>query len=152
MREKMFVMESELADLKPRLAQTGSLLKKVAVLERELLVYNQMYKNQREESLSLLAHSKAQHEWSQLTKILKEEKEGIYSSPLNSVRLCVLSTVAERERARFEQETEGLKNVVASLRDEGQRTQEERAVLQQILQHVQGRCQEKIKVISILCF
>lgn len=53
---------------------------------------------------------------------------------------------AERDSADLLQETEGLKLVIASLREEGRRAQEEKAVLQQTLRHVQGRCQEKIKV------
>ena len=57
-----------------------------------------------------------------------------------------MTAAAEREKASLLQEVEGLKIVVSSLRSEGQRAEEEKAVLQQILQHVQGRCQEKIKV------
>ena len=40
--------------------------------------------------------------------------------------------------------------MVASLREEVGRAEEEKTELQQILQHVQGRCQEKIKVTKSL--
>ena len=50
------------------------------------------------------------------------------------------------ESAALQQETEGLRLVVATLRQEGERALEEKRVLQQLLHHVQGRCQQKIKV------
>ena len=55
-------------------------------------------------------------------------------------------TVAESERASLQQEVEGLKVVVASLREESHRRQGENAALQRNLQRVQGKCQERIKV------
>ena len=81
-KERVFALESELTDLQPRLAQTGSLLEKVATLERELLVLNQLYRDTREESLSLLARSRAKQEWVRLTNTLKQEKEGNFDSNL----------------------------------------------------------------------
>lgn len=62
--------------------------------------------------------------------------------------MIVLSSVlaVEKRMARLEQENEGQRRVVSSLREECRRVQEEKKVLEQILHHVQGRCQEKIKV------
>jgi chromosome segregation ATPase len=128
-RERVFALESERAHVQPQLARARSLQEKVTALERELLVLDRLYHRQREETHSLLAQGKREQEWTMLTSTLRKEKEA-----------------AERERASLLQEIEGLKIVVASLREEGQRAEEEKAVLQQILQHVQGRCQEKIKV------
>ena len=53
---------------------------------------------------------------------------------------------AERERDRLAQEAEGLKSMLASVKDEKRKAQEENSELQQILLHVQGRCREKIRV------
>ena len=52
----------------------------------------------------------------------------------------------ERERDRLAQEAEGLKSMLASVKDEKRKAQEENSELQQILLHVQGRCREKIRV------
>lgn len=54
--------------------------------------------------------------------------------------------MAEREKAGLLQEIEGLKTVVVNLREESLRVRGEKAVLEHRLQHVQGQCQEKIKV------
>lgn len=64
------------------------------------------------------------------------------------VSCFVIHIEAERERAGLLQEIDGLKAVVVTLREESLRAQKEKAVLEQRLQHVQGRCQEKIKVHS----
>ena len=68
--------------------------------------------------------------------------------------LCFVSCciVAEKERAGLLQEIEGLKTVVATLRENGLRVREEKAVLEHRLQHVQGQCQEKIKVCNLCLF
>ena len=72
----MFVLESEQADMRPRLAQTRAMREKVAVLERELLVLNRLYQTQREETRSMLARSRDKHELALLSSSLRTEKEG----------------------------------------------------------------------------
>ena len=72
----MFVLESEQADVEPRLAQNDSLREKVSALERELLVLRGLYQRQREEARSLLARGPARQELTLLTSSLREEKEG----------------------------------------------------------------------------
>ena len=74
MREKMFVLESEQADMRPQLAQTHSLKEKVSALEKELLVLSRLYQKQREEAQSLLARSQGGQELTLLTSSLREEK------------------------------------------------------------------------------
>lgn len=57
--------------------------------------------------------------------------------------------VAEKERAGLLQEIEGLKTIVVTLREDSLRVQEEKAVLEHRLQHVQGQCQKKIDVCNL---
>lgn len=76
MRERLFALESEQADVQPRLAQTDSLREKVSALERQVLVLSRLYQRQREEAQSLLARGRGRQELNLLTTSLREEKEG----------------------------------------------------------------------------
>lgn len=76
MRERLFALESEQADVQPRLAQTDSLREKVSALERQVLVLSRLYQRQREEARSLLARGRGRQELNLLTTSLREEKEG----------------------------------------------------------------------------
>ena len=153
MRERVFVLESEQADVQPRLAQNHTLREKVSALERELLVLRGLYQRQREEARSLRARGPARQELTLLTSSLREEKEGeletskVDKEDVNSrVLLFPFLSAVERERDKLGQEAKGLRMMLSSLEEEKRKAQEEKNELQQILQHVQGRCQEKIRV------
>ena len=55
-------------------------------------------------------------------------------------------SAVERERDKLGQEAKGLRMMLSSQEEEKRKAQEEKKELQQILQHVQRRCQEKIRV------
>ena len=76
-REKVFALESQQRLALPQLARGRELEAEVEVLHRELLVLGELYHNQREEALSLLAMGGQKEEWDKLRDSLKQEMQGL---------------------------------------------------------------------------
>ncbi len=52
----------------------------VEALTRELQVLGELYHQQREEAMAVLSHGSKQHEWTEICRTLREEKDGMAAS------------------------------------------------------------------------